>query len=159
MVTSTHCYNNIKYLSERLTLQLNELQARKLNISSVEVDLSGNLLSCTCTYLYFIHWMAKTSVLMVNTGQYQCEFDDGKILKLHKLQNIIETLEKQCYSDTWLKLHVCLQTLYFSVVTLVSVLYRFKHIINYYMLKIKLNRHLLRAHLNKRKYIIYFLFV
>ena len=145
-------HNNLKHLSERLTLQLNELQARKLNFSSVQVDLSGNLLSCTCTYLYFFHWMAKTSVLMVNQAEYQCEFDDGSVQKLYKLQNVIETLEKQCFSDTWLKLYIGLQILYFTLVTLCSVLYRFRHTIKYYLLKCKLNRHLLRAHLNKRKY-------
>ena len=144
--------NNIKYLSKLLTLQLSELQAKKLNRSSVEVDLSGNLLSCKCTYIYFFHWMAKTSVLMVNRAEYQCEFDDGRILKLYRLQNVIETLEKQCYSNAWLELCVCLQTVYLCLVTLVSVLYRFRRTINYCMLKVKLNRYLLRSHLNERKY-------
>ena len=144
--------NNIKHLSEKLTLQLNELQTTKINHSSVEVDISGNLLSCTCAYLYFFHWMTKTNILMVNREHYQCQFEDGSIHQLHKLQNIIGTLEKQCYSDTWLKLCVGLQILYFTLVMLFSVLYRIRHTIKYYILKIRLNRHLLRAHLHKRKY-------
>ena len=144
--------NNLRYLSKRSILQLNKLQATKLNHSFINVDLSGNLLSCTCTYLYFFHWMAKTTVLMVNRAQYQCQFSNGRMRKLNNLQNIIEILEKQCYSVTWMKLCVGLQTLYFTLVTLFSFLYRFRHIFHYFLLKIKLNRHLLRVHLDKRKY-------
>ena len=145
-------HNNLKHLSKRLILQLNELQATKLNHSSVEVDLSGNLLSCTCTYLYFFHWMTKTDILMVKKEEYLCEFDDGSVQKHYKIQKITETLEKLCYNDNWLKLNIGLQTLYFTLVVLFSVLYRFRHTLNYYLLKMKLNRHLLRAHLNNRKY-------
>ena len=143
--------NNLRYLCKRLIFQLNELQARKLNNSTVEVDLSGNLLSCTCAYIYFFHWMAKTNI-MVNQQQYLCEFDGGRIQKLHKLQTIIEILDKQCYSVTWMKLCVGLEVLYFTLVTVFTFLYRIRHTIKYYLLKIKLNRHLLRAHLKKTKY-------
>ena len=113
--------NNLKYLSKRVILQLNELQAIKLNSFHYRSWSIWKLIIMHMWKLIFlsIGW-SKTNIFMVNQKEYQCEFDGGRIQKLDQLQNIIEIIEKQCYSVTWMKLCVGLEILYFTLVTLFS---------------------------------------
>ena len=144
--------NNLKYLSRETTKQLDSLQASRQNSSCLEVDLSGNLFSCLCPYLYFLNWMTATNIVLMNKNKYQCQFNDGVTTNMHNIQFVIAKLESQCYSYTWLKVYVALQCLVYFLISVISVMYRFRHDIRYLFLKLKLNRYKFRNMLNKREY-------
>ena len=144
--------NNLRYLSRKTTKQLDRLQSYRQNSSCLKVDLSGNLFSCLCPYLDFIHWMTETAVVLINKEYYQCEFNDGVTTNMHNIQLVIAKLESQCYSSTWLKLYVGSQCLVYFLISVISLMYRFRHDIRYLFLKLKLNRHKLRNILNPKQY-------
>ena len=144
--------NNLKYLSPETTKQLDSLLASRQNYSCLEVDLSGNLFSCLCPYLYFLNWMTATNIVLVNKKNYQCEFNDGVTTNMHNIQFVIAKLESQCYSYTWLKVYVGSQCLVYLLVSVISLMYRLRHDIRYLFLKLKLNRYKLRNILNPQEY-------
>ena len=67
--------NNLPCLSQSTMLQLDKLQnaTHKINI-----DMSGNLLSCKCDCYDFFKWMAVIDTKFVNRQGYQSEFDGKK---------------------------------------------------------------------------------
>ena len=144
--------NNLKYLSQGTTKQLDKLQASRQNSSCLEVDLSGNVFSCLCPDLYFLNWMTKTKIVLLNKENYQCEFNDGVTTNMHNIQLVIAKLESQCYSYIWLKVYISSQCLVYFLISVISLLYRFRHDIRYLFLKLKLNRHKLRNLLNPKQY-------
>ena len=144
--------NNLRYLSRKTTKQLDSFQASRQNSSCLEVDLSGNLFSSLCPYLHFIHWITETNVVLINKENYQCEFNDGIAGNIHNIQFVIVKLESQSYIYTSLKVYVALQCLVYFLISVISLMYRFRHDIRYLFLKLKLNRHKLRNILNRREY-------
>ena len=144
--------NNLKYLSHGTTKQLDKIQASRQNSSCLEVDLSGNVFSCLCPYLNFLNWMTKTNIVLLNKKHYQCEFNDGVTTNMHNIQLVIAKLESQCYSYIWFKFYISSQCLVYFLISMISLLYRFRHDIRYLFLKLKLNRHKLRNLLNPKQY-------
>ena len=144
--------NNLRYLSRKTTKQLDSLQASRQKSSCLEVDLSGNLFSCLCPYLHFIHWITETTVVLINKENYKCEFNDGTAGNIHNIQFVIDKLEAQCYSYIWLKVYVGSQCLVYFLISVISLMYRLRHDIRYLFLKLKLNRYKLRNILNPQEY-------
>ena len=145
--------NNLKCLSRSSTLQVNKLQKLKQNGTRIKVDLSGNLLSCNCECFGFFQWMRKTDVILINSRNYHCEFEDGRKESLKKLSSIISELSSQCHGKTWLKVNVLIEIFVWLIISLNTVSYRRRHDLKYIFLKMKLNRYILRKLLNQRKYI------
>ena len=144
--------NNIGCLSLSTILQLNKLQSLKQKPEKIEVDLSGNLLSCSCECFDFFQWMMRTEVTLTNMDKYQCKFNDGSKENLNKLVFVVAKLESQCFSDQWLNICLSLEVLTYISITLVCVSYRRRYDIKYIFLKMKLNRHKLRRILDTRNY-------
>ena len=62
--------NNIHCLPVSTTSELNKLQVLK---SKLEVDLSGNLLSCSCECFDFFQWMMDTNVTLTDMNKYKMQ--------------------------------------------------------------------------------------
>ena len=144
--------NNIRCLSASTFLQLNKLQNQKQEPGEIEVDLSGNLLSCSCECFGFFQWMMVTKVTLTDMDRYECKFDDGKKENLNKLAFIVAKLESQCFGTQWLELYVISEVLTYFLITAVCFSYRRRYDIKYFFLKIKLNRQKLRRILDTRNY-------
>ena len=144
--------NNIGCLSLLTMLELNKLQHLKTETEKIEIDLSGNLLSCSCECFDFFQWMMRTEVTLIDMDNYQCKFNDGRKESLYELDFIVAKLESQCFGTQWLELYVTLEMLTYYLITVVCVSYRRRHDIKYMFLKMKLNRHKLRKILDTRNY-------
>ena len=144
--------NNIGCLSLSTTLDLNKLQHLKPKTEKIEVDLSGNLLSCSCECLDFFQWMMRTEVTLTDMDNYQCKFNDGRRESLYELDFIVAKLESQCFGDQWLNMCLSLEVVIYLLITVACVSYRRRYDIKYIFLKMKLNRHKLRKILDTRNY-------
>ena len=144
--------NNIGCLSLSTILQLNKLQNQKQEHQKIEVDLSCNLLSCSCECFDFFEWMMGTKVTLTDMDKYQCKFNDGKIESLNELAFIVAKLESQCFGTQWLELYIGFEALTCFLITVVCFSYRRRYDIKYFFLKIRLNRHKLRRILDVQNY-------
>ena len=144
-------YNNLRCLSQKTMSELTTLQ-KKSNLRFIEIDLSGNLLSCNCECYIFFQWMVKTKVILTNSNAYQCIFDNGKKETLSSIESIISKLFSQCYSSKWLAIYVSTEALVLVLITILSLAYRMRHEIWYLYLRIKLNRQKLAVLLNQKNY-------
>ena len=144
--------NNIHCLSVKTILELNKLQNLKRKPEKIEVDLSGNLLSCSCECFDFFQWVMTTEVTLTDMDNYQCKFNDGTKESLYELDFIFAKLESQCFGSKWLELYVTLEVLTYFLITVACVSYRRRHDIKYIFLKMKLNRHKLRKILDTQNY-------
>ena len=62
-------YNNLRCLSQKTTRELTTLQT--LHPWVIEIDLTGNLLSCSCECYNFIQWMSTTRVVFTKSNMSQ----------------------------------------------------------------------------------------
>ena len=82
--------------------------------------------------------------------QYMCELLDKKQVRLsHNLNNIIIDLESECTSRIWLIYSIAALAIHFTVVTLTTVLFRFRHFLKYLILKMRMRRERLDAMLGQ----------
>ena len=132
---------------------MNELTAlQKLPPGFIEIDLSGNLLSCNCECYNFFQWMSITKIVFTKSNIYQCVFDDGRKETLNSLESIISQLFSQCYSPRWLEIYIGMEVLTFFLITVFCLAYRMRHEIWYLYLRMKLNRQKLAVLLNQKNY-------
>ena len=63
--------NDIGCLSVSTIIALNKIQTQIPEPENIEVDLSGNLLSCSCECFDFFRWTMETDVTLTDIGQIQ----------------------------------------------------------------------------------------
>ena len=143
-------YNNLRCLSQKTMSELTTLQ--KLHSSFIEIDLTGNLLSCNCECYTFFQWMSKTKVILTSSNTYQCVFGNGRKEILSSIQSVISELFSQCYSSRWLEIYIGTEALVLVLITVFCLAYRMRHEIRYMYLRIKLNRQKLALLLNQKNY-------
>ena len=143
-------YNNLRCLSEKTMSELTYLQ--KLHPWFIEIDLTGNSLSCNCECYTFFQWISTTKVILTNNNTYQCVFDNGTKEMLNSIESIISRLFFQCYSSRWLTIYIGTEVLVIVLITVFCLAYRMRHEIWYMYLRIKLNRQKLTVLLNQKNY-------
>ncbi|XP_062601211.1 toll-like receptor 4 [Saccostrea cucullata] len=126
--------NKIRATKSKIEHLLNAFQRSKLI-----VDLSGNLLGCSCDNEKFLKWLRINRANFVNIQQYQCSPEKLKF-SFQNLDRSISILESNCRSFlTWylagsVSLAVCISLL--TVVLLVRNRWKIRYII--YKTKLKL---------------------
>ncbi len=66
--------------------------------SPLTIDLTGNILRCTCSNLDFLEWMLKPTFNFTGVEKYRCSDKDGKITNLGNLHDKISDMKKRmCY--------------------------------------------------------------
>ena len=118
--------NNIQCLSTSTIIQLSRLQKLRTKSDIIEVDLSGNLLSCSCECFNFFIWMTMTKVVLRNRRTYLCQFNNGTKKSLDNLPFIVTTLESQCFGTASLWLKMCISSVIFNymLITIICLFYR-----------------------------------
>ena len=125
--------NNIRCLSMSTTLQLDKVQKLRTNYNATEIDLSGNLLSCTCGCFDFFQWMMVTELVLTNWKTYECQFNDGTKKSLDRLPFIVATVESQCFGTQWLKIYISIGILNYVMITIICLLCRARHTIKSFL--------------------------
>ena len=143
-------YNNLKCLSQKTIHELATLQ--KLHSYFIEIDLSGNLLSCNCECYNFFQWMSTTRVVFTKYKIYQCVFDDGRKETLNSIGSIILQLFSQCYSQRWIEIYIGIELLIIFMIVVLCLAYRMRHEIWYLYLRMKLTKQKLAVLLSQKNY-------
>ena len=141
--------NNIQCLSKSTIRQLNQI--KKSN--PIQIDLSVNTLSCTCQCLHFYLWLPMSGIDFLSLGTYECTFQSGEKMPLSQLAFIIAKLESQCYETEWLYWCIGAKLCTNTLITLFCLLYRRRHDIRYFFLKLKLNRQRLMKFYDRKRYL------
>ncbi len=131
-------FNQLECLSNQTTVELHNLKARKGK--HVSVDLTGNLLSCSCHCFHFFEWLETTDVIFLHNGTYRCQFDDGSQLSLKRLPYVVVKLQHLCYGSAWFPLFVASAVFIFAGITAGSLSFRLRHDIRYIILRMRFNQ-------------------
>ena len=142
--------NNIQCLSKSTIVQLNEI---KKSSNHIEIDLFDNALSCTCECLHFFLWIPMSDIDFLGQRTYECIFKSGEKVLLSQLAFIITKLQLQCYGTEWLQWCIHAEIFTYTLITLFCLMYRRRHDIRYFFLKLKLNRQRLMKFYDRKRYL------
>ena len=124
-------YNKFQTFPEHTRLMFDKLDENHWQKTSehLSLNLKGNNFLCFCEHIQFLKWLATSKIHFVNLQQYTCEFVSRKQVQLsHNLNQIIVDLESGCTSNIWLICSTVGLATHFTLVTLSTVLFRFRHI-------------------------------
>ncbi len=145
-------FNQIQCLSKSTISQLDILVKSKLPTEHLQLDLSGNMLSCTCECLHFFNWMTTTKVHLLHNKTYQCISEEGLLYPLKNMMEVDARMRGLCHGTKWLTIYVLLEISIFTAISAATLLFRARHSIWYVYLKMKINRNKLRALLKEKQY-------
>ena len=141
-------YNNFQTLPLDTRLMLNELDKNHFKNTSkhFSINLLANELTCFCENIQFLKWMTRTKINFIYLEQYTCQFSDTTMVQLsHNLNDIIAELESECSSNIWFICSIAALGIHFTLVTLTTVLFRYRHFLKYLILKMRMRRERLNA--------------
>lgn len=125
--------NRIKYFNESVMRTINTIVINK----QLTIDLSKNVLECTCKTIPFLRWMIESNVLFIDLQEYSCTLEDGSIISMNLFEYKVLQLEKTCKSYLGLIIGVSLALLVVMMTVITSLVYRYRWKIRYiyYMTK------------------------
>ena len=141
---------------------LNELDENHFHKTSqyLSLNLLGNTFLYSCEHIQFLKWLATSKIHFMHLEQYTCEFINRKQVQLSdNLNQIIIELESECTNYTWFICSVVGLAIHIFLVTLTTVLFRFRHFLKYFILKMRMRRERLDAVLGKHNEYLYDAFI
>ncbi|XP_052080695.1 toll-like receptor 4 [Mytilus californianus] len=121
-------YNNISGISSQTSMKtLHKLS----KTSKLRIDLSNNLLKCSCQNLKFLQWMDANLDLFLHTDRYTCLFDNNNVVQLTNVNAIVKQLEKECSSYTTLIICIAVGIIIACLFLSAGLLYRFRWRLRY----------------------------
>ncbi|VDI52582.1 Hypothetical predicted protein [Mytilus galloprovincialis] len=120
--------NKIKYFSQLSTMQNISRIAKQTHL---KIDLSHNILECSCPSLVFLRWMFDNQELFYNKDSYKCKSDNGTIIVLSRLQNTVSVLQKSCASYTVLTIGISVLVVAVILILVGGLLYRYRWRLRY----------------------------
>ncbi|VDI42691.1 Hypothetical predicted protein [Mytilus galloprovincialis] len=121
-------YNNISGISSQTSMDT----LRKLyKTSKLKIDLSNNLLKCSCQNLKFLKWIDANLNLLMNTDKYTCRFDNNNIVQLTNVNAIVKQLEKECSSNITLTICIAVGIITALIILFAGLLFRFRWRLRY----------------------------
>ena len=126
--------NRLQTLSESSRRQLNRLAGTH----TIQVDLSDNVLLCTCETIDFLQWMKTTKVDLIKRDKYPCSYSNGSITHLNDILHIIDHLNSQCESKIAFIVSVSAVSAFVLVCTCGILSYKFRWKIRYLYYKAKI---------------------
>ena len=144
-------YNKFRIISKRTRLMLEDLDERLQQRKSLHLSLNllGNPLSCTCKDLQFIEWLTVSKINIVNRDQYTCTYKDGTLVKMS--DQLFYNLESECNDNAWLIASFTSVVVYYLLVTIATIWYRFRHYFRYLFLKMRMRQERLDALLGRNE--------
>ncbi|XP_052064444.1 toll-like receptor 4 [Mytilus californianus] len=128
--------NLITFIDSHTIVEINSLADNRKHLS---INMLENKLVCTCNSKNFIDWMGSTSVHIVNKTHYFCQLSTGERVLMENIPELYKTLEKDCTSYEVLIYGLVVTILFFLIVLIMGVCYRFRWKLRYfyYMVKIR----------------------
>lgn len=126
--------NRLQTLSESSRQQLNRLAGTH----TIQVDLSDNVLLCTCETIDFLRWMQTTKVDLIKRDKYTCSYSNSSITHLNNILHIIDHLNSQCESKIAFIVSVSVTSAFVLVCTCGILSYKFRWKIRYLYYKAKI---------------------
>ena len=141
--------NRLQCLHVQVTRALDQIVAN--NNETPYLNLKLNPLRCSCKCLSFYQWLKHTKVRVHRYWNYTCTFDDGHIAELNNIGEIIRRLNQHCtiYNFDFLMNMFKIFGAVNSLTVIFTILYRLRHFLKYYWLRIRMQRQLLRKALKK----------
>lgn len=103
---------------------------RRFNLT---LDLSGNLLDCTCDTIPFIHWIRDSEINFQNKNSYQCKMSHNRKRTFSELTSILNELGNECSSNAAsMTIGITMTVMAVIIVGLTTLLYRFRWTIRYF---------------------------
>ncbi|KAI8794867.1 TLR cluster1 member 1 [Biomphalaria glabrata] len=132
--------NAISTLSKSMTTELDQLALRngKLNFW-----LSGNILSCGCQDLNFLHWLSSTMVTLDQGGNFTCMDRNGERSYTMRYSHV-DTLWRECWGQYFLYLAIIILCFYLIGVFLLVLVQRNKTFLVSFFLQLLGNFKLLK---------------
>lgn len=128
--------NRLQTLSQSSRRQLSRLAGTH----TIHVDLSDNVLLCTCDTIDFLRWMQTTKVDLIKRDKYTCSYSNNSIAHLNNILHIIDHLNSQCESKIAFIVSISAISAFILVCTgaILSYTFRWKIRYLYYKAKIKI---------------------
>ncbi|XP_052079311.1 toll-like receptor 4 [Mytilus californianus] len=128
--------NNIGGISSQASMDTLHKLSKQLKI-----DLSNNLLNCSCKNLYFLQWMNANVDMFIFKHKYTCRFDNNDVVYLTNVNDIVKQLEKECSSYTTLIICVTIGIITALIILFAGLMFRFRWKLRYlyYMTRHKYN--------------------
>ncbi|CAC5378518.1 TLR13 [Mytilus coruscus] len=128
--------NNIGGISSQASMDTLHKLSKKLKI-----DLSNNMLKCSCENLYFLQWMNANLDMFICKHKYTCRFDNNDVVYMTNFNDVVKQLEKKCNSHTTLITCIVLGITTASIVLFAGLMFRFRWKLRYlyYMTRHKYN--------------------
>lgn len=120
-------YNKIRVI-DKATMDVIDKLARK---SKLMINLSNNDLQCDCQAIYFLQWMVKNEEYFSDRNIYKCMFQNGTIITLHPMKDIVTQLQKQCESYTVLIVGISIAIVTSCIVLIGGLVYRYRWKLRY----------------------------
>ena len=155
-------YNKFQTLPLDTRLMLHKLDKDHWQKTSkhLTLNLDGNKFSCTCKNIQFLKWVAASKIYFIYQKHYTCKFIEGREVFLsNNLNQIIIELESKCTSNIWFIRSLAGLVIHIFLVTMTTVLFRFRHFLKYLILKMRMRRERLDAVLGINDEYIYDAFV
>ena len=155
-------YNNFQALPLDTRLMLHKLDKNHWQKTSkhLTLNLDGNKFSCTCKNIQFLRWLATSKIYFIYQKHYTCEFTDGRKVHIsNNLNQIIIELESECTSNIWFIGSSVGLVIHIFLVSMTTVLFRFRHFLKYLVFKMRMRRERLDAVLGINNEYIYDAFI
>ncbi|CAG2194956.1 TLR13 [Mytilus edulis] len=129
-------WNNIGGISSQASLNTLHKLSKQLKI-----DLSNNLLNCSCKNLYFLQWMNVNVYMFIFKHKYTCRFDNNDVVNLTNVNDFVKQLEKECSSHTTLIICLTIGIVAVIIIICAGLIFRFRWKLRYlyYMTRHKYN--------------------
>ncbi len=144
--------NMLSSLPKETTLKLDDTNSQRLqnNLSAIFLDLSGNQLLCGCENKKFYLWLYNTRVHLKEANNYKCRYGLEEFsIAPENLHNVLNDFSRICqlFQDVWIP--IILTMVVYILITLGVILYRLRHTVHYFWIKMRMNRHKVEAILNR----------
>jgi Leucine-rich repeat (LRR) protein len=119
--------NQLSLLSEKIRSALDSISKKQ----SITVNLIGNRFRCDCDSLQLIKWMYDSNrINFLNFGNYSCAMRNSSLsviqVSFTKIEYILQHLEKQCYSYTYVILLMTSLIIVVMTTSLSRIVYRYR---------------------------------
>ncbi|XP_055865411.1 toll-like receptor 8 isoform X3 [Biomphalaria glabrata] len=124
--------NAITTLTSEITNLLDWLYSKN---GQMKLKLNGNILSCGCRDLTFLHWLNQTLIQLDNNRNYTCMNKDGERTNTLTFSDL-ESLWRQCWGELFFYIALITLCLYVIGVVLLFLILKNKNFLVSYFLQL-----------------------
>jgi predicted PurR-regulated permease PerM len=117
--------------SNKITAFSSQTVMDSISKSDMIINLSNNILLCTCQTYPFLKWMSTNIQHFYQPNTYMCKYDHGSMLVLNQFTETMSHLERRCSSYTTLTVGASLGIMIACVILVIGLIYRYRWKLRY----------------------------